>query len=74
VNNQTNPDPNTVFLPSAKVRARYGVSAMTLHRWLKDPGHDFPQPIRIGNRRYWRLSDLEEFERRRAGRNIRGRG
>jgi hypothetical protein len=54
-----------VFLTAAQVRRRYGsVSAMTLHRWLRNPELGFCRPIVIGNRRYWRLSDLEHFERR----------
>jgi len=56
-----------LFLTAAQVRRRYGnVSAMTLHRWLGDSTLDFCRPIYIGNRRFWRLSDLEEFERRRV--------
>lgn len=35
-----------------------GVSDMTLHRWLKDPEKDFPRPVYIGNRRYWREADV----------------
>jgi len=35
-----------------------GVSDMTLHRWLKDPHKAFPRPIYIGNRRYWRETDV----------------
>jgi hypothetical protein len=57
-----------VFLSAAQVRRRYGgVSAMTLHRWLQSSKLEFCKPIFIGNRRYWRLSDLEKFERRRVG-------
>jgi hypothetical protein len=40
---------------------------MTLHRWLHDSDLEFCQPIVIGNRRYWKLSDLEKFERHRVG-------
>jgi predicted DNA-binding transcriptional regulator AlpA len=35
-----------------------GVSDMTLHRWLKDPDKEFPRPIYIGKRRYWREADV----------------
>ena len=52
---------------TAAHRRRYGnVSAMTLHRWLGDLHLIFVDRIYIGNRRFWRLSDLEEFERRRV--------
>lgn len=53
-------------LPAAQVFARYRVSAMTVHRWLQNAQLQFPRPIRINGRRYWRLGDLEAFEARRA--------
>ena len=46
------------LLPTTATRARYGVSDMTIFRWLADPKLCFPQPIRINGRRYWRLADL----------------
>ena len=33
-----------------------GISDMTLWRWIND--RDFPQPVYIGNRRYWKESDV----------------
>lgn len=35
-----------------------GVSDMTLWRWLNDPDLDFPKPIYIGRRRYWREAEI----------------
>jgi hypothetical protein len=65
------PDADDIFLTAAQVRRRYGgVSDMTLHRWLHDLELDFCQPIIIGRRRYWKLSDLQKFERRRVGQKI----
>jgi len=55
------------YLPARKVRQRYDVSAMSIHRWLHDAKLNFPRPIYIGKLRYWRLSDLCEWERSRAG-------
>ena len=55
------------FLPARQVWERYGVTQMSLWRWLRDPELKFPQPIRIGRFRYWRLSDLIEWERSRVG-------
>lgn len=54
------------LLPTTITRARYGVSDMTIFRWLADPKLGFPQPIRINGRRYWRLADLQAFEARQA--------
>jgi predicted DNA-binding transcriptional regulator AlpA len=50
------------YLTSARVKRRYGVSEMTLWRWLRDNGLGFPKPIYIGERRYWRLADLHQFD------------
>jgi predicted DNA-binding transcriptional regulator AlpA len=36
---------------------------MTLWRWLKNTELKFPQPMHIGRLRYWRVSDLVEWER-----------
>ena len=43
------------FLPAPAVCKRYGVSDMTLFRWLRDPALGFPQPTMVlqGGRRYW---------------------
>ncbi|MBC7286135.1 MAG: AlpA family phage regulatory protein [Hoeflea sp.] len=38
-----------------------GVSDMTLWRWLNDDNLDFPRPIYIGRRRYWREADIIEW-------------
>lgn len=38
-----------------------GVSSMSLHRWLNDPNMDFPKPIYIARRRYWREADVIEW-------------
>jgi predicted DNA-binding transcriptional regulator AlpA len=54
------------YLPAARVRQRYGVSAMSIYRWLLDAKLRFPKPIYIGRYRYWRLSDLVAWEINRA--------
>ncbi|SDF15490.1 helix-turn-helix transcriptional regulator [Thalassobaculum litoreum] len=53
------------FLPARKVWERYGVTSMTLHRWLADTAKDFPAPHYIAKRRYWRLADLIAWEQAR---------
>lgn len=55
-----------LFATSAEVRRRYGgVSDMWLHRRLADDP-DFPKPLVIRRRRFWRLSDLVAWERKQA--------
>ena len=56
-------DSTEQFLPARRVWERYGVTSMTLWRWLKDADLKFPHPMRIGRLRYWRVSDLVEWER-----------
>ncbi|MFZ2079401.1 MAG: DNA-binding protein [Xanthobacteraceae bacterium] len=54
------------FLSSSQVRQRYGDrSDMWIWRRLKDKS-GFPQPIDICGRRFWKLSDLVAWERKRA--------
>jgi predicted DNA-binding transcriptional regulator AlpA len=35
-----------------------GISHMTLWRWMNDPQKEFPRPIYVGRRRYWREADV----------------
>lgn len=57
-----NPDDAAVFLPANKVGERYGVSSMTLWRWLKEESMNFPRPIYIGRYRFWRIDELQAWE------------
>lgn len=55
----TSPD----FLPARRVWERYGVTSMTLHRWIADYRMSFPKPHYFGRLRFWKISDLEAWER-----------
>jgi predicted DNA-binding transcriptional regulator AlpA len=55
-----------LFLPAARVRKRYGVSSMSIHRWLQDQKLNFPRPIYIGRYRYWKVDELSAWEIARA--------
>jgi predicted DNA-binding transcriptional regulator AlpA len=51
------------YLSSSEVRRRYGGrSGSCLRRWQRDPSVAFPEPIMIGHRRYWPLSELQRWE------------
>lgn len=54
---------------SRYVKELFGVTDMTLWRWLNsDTG--FPKPIHISGRRYWREADILAFlDAREAGLN-----
>ncbi len=56
------------YLPARAVWERYGVTSMSLSRWVNDPLSDFPQPLYIGRFRYWKLADLVAWERSRPQR------
>jgi hypothetical protein len=52
------------FLPTKRVRARYGgKSEKTIERWIELGV--LPPPTWINGRRYWRRSVLEQHERDR---------
>lgn len=59
-------DHQTTYLPARAVRARYGVSDMSLWRWLRDEALGFPQPIRVNGRRFWQIAQLEAWEASRS--------
>jgi predicted DNA-binding transcriptional regulator AlpA len=47
------------LIPAAAVRdALGGISDMTLWRWLNDDALNFPKPIKIQKRRYWRAEEI----------------
>ena len=50
------------FLPARRVWERYGVTSMTLYRWTTDERLAFPRPMVVGERRFWRIADLESWE------------
>ena|ERR1019366_8533493 len=57
-------DPPRKYLTGSQVCARYGISDMSLWRWLRDPKVAFPQPaMRIRDRRFWLEADLIAWER-----------
>ncbi len=46
-------------IPASEVRELCGdVSDMTIHRWLNRTDLNFPKPIYIGRRRYWKEADV----------------
>jgi hypothetical protein len=58
--------PADVHLPTSKVAERYGVVTRTIERWADNPDLNFPEPMRAHKRKYWRLAELEAWERSRA--------
>jgi predicted DNA-binding transcriptional regulator AlpA len=55
-----------VFLTANQVRRRYGnVSDMWLYRREHD-NSNFPKPLRVQGRRFWRIVDLRAWEESRS--------
>lgn len=44
------------LISRAELRSFVSVSDMSLHRWLQ--AKKFPPPIYIGNRRFWKVSEI----------------
>ncbi len=61
---QSAPDlDDEALLNSAQTKARCGsVTDMCIWRWLRDPRVQFPQPVKINKRNYWRLGDLRAWQ------------
>jgi predicted DNA-binding transcriptional regulator AlpA len=55
------------FIPRSALRYRYGVSGVTLWRWENDAEINFPKPLIINNRKFYRRTDLEAWENSRGG-------
>jgi hypothetical protein len=50
------------FLPTRAVCKRYSISDRTLARWEKDPDLNFPQPLKINDRKYYNAAALAAFD------------
>lgn len=55
-----------VLLPTHLILARYDIVDRTLDRWLADERMKFPRPLVIARRRYFKQSEVENWERWRA--------
>lgn len=51
------------WLNGPQLRQRFSLSAVGLHRWLNDERLQFPRPVKIRERLFWRLGDIEAFEK-----------
>lgn len=55
------------LIQAAEVRRIFGgISDMSLWRWLADPALDFPKPIKIARRRFWRSSEIAAWQQGRT--------
>jgi predicted DNA-binding transcriptional regulator AlpA len=58
---------NTKLMSAKDVKELFGgISDMSLWRWLQDEKLDFPRPVVIQRRRFFRAAEIEAFIERRA--------
>jgi hypothetical protein len=53
------------YLTGPMVNKRFNISAMTRWRWENDPRLQFPVPIKINNRSYFKIESLLRWESNR---------
>jgi predicted DNA-binding transcriptional regulator AlpA len=58
------------WLTGPQVMAHFSVCDTTLFRWQRDPAVDFPRPMIIRRRRYWRESDIERWAQHRMPKDV----
>jgi hypothetical protein len=62
---KTEPHPRVrELVPDVVIRREFGVSAMSIFRWERDPSLDFPRPVIIRGRRYFFRDQIELFKDR----------
>jgi hypothetical protein len=58
------------YIPDPLVAARYGVHAVTLWRWDKNPALNFPPPITINKRKYRDVAALDAWDATRIANQV----
>ena len=52
-----------VRLRTVQVARRFNVVSRTIERWEQDPELNFPKPLVVNGRKYWRREEVEHWER-----------
>jgi hypothetical protein len=58
-----------VWISAPSIAARFDVSDKTITRWERDPRLGFPRATLINKRRFFRLDEVEAWERSQASHN-----
>jgi hypothetical protein len=61
------------LVPDPQVRKEFNVSAMTFHRWSRDPKMQFPPAVKINRRNYRSRLALENFKAKLVAEALRRR-
>lgn len=67
--NTSIPSPDEL-LPDPLVAKRYKVTLRTIDRWDRQPDLGFPPALRINNRKYRRINQLEIWERQHVAEKV----
>ena len=61
------PLPGALYLTATQVLARYGkdIKKNRVWLWRMEKLPEFPKSIKIGGSKFWRIEDIEAFERER---------
>jgi hypothetical protein len=49
------------YLPKGKLAKRYGVSTMSVTRWVRDPELGFPKPNIVNDREYFHVPATDRW-------------
>jgi predicted DNA-binding transcriptional regulator AlpA len=56
-------DETTKWLPTTALVQRFGKTTRTVINWENTRPNGFPLPVRVNGRKYWRETDIIEWER-----------
>jgi predicted DNA-binding transcriptional regulator AlpA len=62
------------FISQPEILQRYGISEMTLSRWRRDEHLNFPPPLTIRRRNFYKRAEIDAWEVAQAAKSARARG
>jgi predicted DNA-binding transcriptional regulator AlpA len=65
-------DGTTQLISARKVQERFAIADRTLDKWLINKSLNFPRPVYINKRKYFRKCEIFEWERQQARAHVGG--
>jgi predicted DNA-binding transcriptional regulator AlpA len=65
-------DGTTQLISARKVQERFAIADRTLDKWLINKSLNFPRPVYINKRKYFRMCEIFEWERQQARAHVGG--
>lgn len=56
--------------PAPKVADQFGITRRTLSRWIIEPALEFPRPVEINKRLYFKQHEIDAWKLSRAVRSV----